>query len=162
MSFGIHRKISKSLLNNRSHLLVVFFFHLFEEKKSIFSYLITLIWQKFNFPENFIFNAKNNFLVSQISNKQTNENPMRAPATMTVVDLSRRCLLQITHHETNCVEIVLPFHRKAYTTLLGTCQSLARNKVYVLFFFLFVFDCSVSANACECVYLLSLYGYFGW
>lgn len=52
-----------------------------------------------------------------------------------------------------CVEIVLPFDRKAYTILLETCQSLARNKVYVLFFFLFVFDCSVSANGvCECVF----------
>lgn len=51
-----------------------------------------------------------------------------------------------------CVEIVLPFDRKAYTTLLGTCQSLARNEVYVLFFFLFVFDCSVSANG-VCVWV---------
>lgn len=41
---------------------------------------------------------------------------------------------------------LLPFHREAYTTLLGKRQSLARNKVYVLFFFLFVFDCSRRAR----------------
>lgn len=69
------------------------------------------------------------------------------------------CQLRVVHNvvffvnhtkQENSVEIRvdfwLPFHQKRNTTLLGKCQSLARNKVYVLFFFLFVFDCSVSAK----------------